>query len=144
MVELETEVSHLCSQLEEEKRRQQSLSETLAATRHAMELYQKTAQQDVSLLYLHTLLPSLSPSSYLPPSSCLYCVHHFSSFLPLQLTHRDQELAHLRSELSSLEYQKQQLEGEVEVSQQEVERLEAAQSMAQEEVATLQGQVCAG
>ena len=49
VAELETEVARLCSQLEEGKRRQQSLTEALATTRHAMELYQKTAQQDVSL-----------------------------------------------------------------------------------------------
>jgi len=49
VVELETEVLRLCSQLEEGRRRQQSLTDALATTRHAMELYQKTAQQDVSL-----------------------------------------------------------------------------------------------
>ena len=97
MVELETEVSHLYSQLEEEKRRQQSLSETLAATRHAMELYQKTAQQDVSLLYLYTLsfLPSLSLSPFvlllslfllLPPSLPPLSLLLFSFFLSPSLS----------------------------------------------------------
>ena len=97
-------------------------------------------------------LPPLSFPSFLllslslppPPSLMLVLCQSLFFSLPLQLTHRDQELAHLRSELSSLECQKQQLEGEVEGSRQEVERLEAAQNMAQEEVATLQGQVCVG
>ena len=81
MVELETEVSHLCSQLEEEKRRQQSLSETLATTRHAMELYQKTAQQDVSA---YTLIPCLYMFfSPLVSLSLLFLSLPFLSFLSL-------------------------------------------------------------
>ena len=44
---IETELEALNTQLEEGKKKQQSLSDALATARQAMELYQRTSQQDV-------------------------------------------------------------------------------------------------